>query len=136
MPDSSNKKPKLRSNPKSFPVAVRWTLDQDYWQKLSPSEQEWLLKFNEAEVGNNPKLLYKTKAQQRRCWNNVTAMKTDALTTASHEVPMDEVSFNRSPEEAINRLIDSRHVVRRLEREAEVKAKNSRRTKKMKKARD
>ena len=38
-------------NPYTFPRSVRWKVDQDYLNKLSPEEKEWLSRFNDNYIG-------------------------------------------------------------------------------------
>jgi len=36
---------------RNFPASVRWRVDQDYLEKLSPSERQWLAQFNDRYYG-------------------------------------------------------------------------------------
>lgn len=40
-------------HPRNYPLSVRWRVDQDYTEKLSQEEKEWLSAFNDAYYGGD-----------------------------------------------------------------------------------
>jgi hypothetical protein len=44
--------PKFGARPRRLPLPLRWKGDQDYWDKLSVEEKQWLTEFNNAHYQN------------------------------------------------------------------------------------
>lgn len=64
---------------------TRWEhLDQDYIDKLSDKEKEWLSNFNEEYLSGNfnhkGKKLHRTKKERRDCYNRNNARNRDLYT--------------------------------------------------------
>jgi hypothetical protein len=86
---SNQSKPKPRRNSAKYPGlekslcrrVVREYMDQDYIDKLSPKEKEWLSSFNEewlsANFNHKGKKLHKSKAKKREIYNRNNARNRD-----------------------------------------------------------
>lgn len=81
-------------------------IDQDYLNKLSPKELDWLDKFNKEFIGasldsENPKKnLHKTKKLRKDCYDKNNARNRDALTRAKASKQLDD--FEQLVEESEN----------------------------------
>jgi hypothetical protein len=101
-------------NPKT-----RWELmDQDYINKLSEKEKEWLSNFNEEYISGNfshkGKKFHKTKKARRECYSRNNARNRDLYTILrtkgwmngmENESVLDEV-YSANPEEALHEMLD------------------------------
>ena len=119
---------KLRSSAKSYPAHVRWAIDYspEYLKKLretDPAAYEYLLKFLEAEYGGNSKTMGLKKKERQRCDAQVYRMKEDVMGRALHGIDPDTVLPVRNPEDALNALIDNRHIISAIELEKPAKRK-------------
>lgn len=89
---SSDQKKKTKRSKTKYPGLVkevnpktRWEyLDQDYIDKLSPKEKEWLSNFNEEYLSGNfkhpGKKLHKTTKERRECYTRNNARNRDLYT--------------------------------------------------------
>lgn len=66
---------------KSFPKNKQWMVDQDYSDKLSPEEKEFLGRFNQEYYRNrfesSEKDLHSTPEQKKSCYSNENARNRD-----------------------------------------------------------
>lgn len=127
--DSNNKAGRRRKNLRSrkkFPglekgmnLKIRWDeLDNDYLEKLSDKEKEWLNNFNEEYVGANfrhpGKVLHKTKKGKRNCYsrNNSRNRCIYGLAKARNEVIDSAKDLEEKPsenyEDALIEYIDNK----------------------------
>lgn len=64
-----------------FSKAIRWKVDSDYTNKLSPQDKAWLLAFQDAEYANNFKDLEQwqpiSKATKKAIMDNNNAARRD-----------------------------------------------------------
>lgn len=103
-------------NPKT-----RWELmDQDYIDKLTEKEKEWLSNFNEEYISGNfshkGKKFHKTKKSKRECYNRNNARNRDLYTILRTKGWMNglpdnndaliEEKYSANPEEAIHEILD------------------------------
>lgn len=107
--EGSGKKPKLKSKASQFLPSTRWMAEVDYRDRLSPEDQEYLDRFNEAVAGANPQFIYGDSPEDTEKKNalyieQVNMRRSEAMTGALHGVQMDDPSAN--PEDAIIELID------------------------------
>ena len=70
--------------PTSFPNSVRWKVETDYAQKLSPAEKEWLAKFNDEFAGASfgPEPLHDSVDAKRELYRHKNAANKDAMELA------------------------------------------------------
>lgn len=65
----------------SFPSNKKWMVDQDYANKLSPKDQEWLGRFNQEYYKNrfesSEKDIHNTQELKRSCYTNENARNRD-----------------------------------------------------------
>lgn len=66
----------------SFPKHKRWAVDQDYTDKLSEEEKQWLSQFNEEFYKNkvkknDPKALHNTDKLRKDCYSRENAANRD-----------------------------------------------------------
>jgi hypothetical protein len=88
---SNQQKKKPRRNNVAYPGldksvnrrVIREYMDQDYVDKLSPEEKQWLSNFNEewlsANFNHKGKKLHKTKAKKREIYNRNNARNRDLM---------------------------------------------------------
>ena len=66
---------------KSFPRHKQWMVDQDYTNKLTKEEKEWLGRFNQEyyrnRFSNDGKDLHNTPELRRKCYNTENARNRD-----------------------------------------------------------
>lgn len=76
------------------------------------------MRFNEAELGSNPSLLYSKKKDRNRCYTQVNKMRVDAMSSAIHDIVFDSVIPSQNPEDAMIDLIDNRHILSAMDTSA------------------
>lgn len=109
MPDQKKKNGKplsLRQNPKAYRKPIQWQVEVDYFNKLSPEELAWIVKFQEAEYGGNGHLMHEDQEEQRRLWRQQKKQQRDAMTYSRSEEAGIPVGVQPNPEDAILELLD------------------------------
>lgn len=111
--------------PKSFPKNKQWMVDQDYFAKLSPEEQEFIGRFNQEYYRNrfesSEKDLHKNK---KDCYSNENARNRDLYGILSTGEMVDDFGFidengrfvseldlvcdGQNPEDALIEMIDEK----------------------------
>lgn len=72
--------------PTNFPRPVRWKIDQDYANQLSPADREWLAHFNDAYYGGDFRGTEPGEwapEERRAAWAEQRSAKRDVYTLAS-----------------------------------------------------
>lgn len=69
-------------------------VENDYHDKLSPEEREWLDKFNQAHVGGNPELMYRKKSERRELWRDRQKIRRDAMSYVREELCIDAIDVD------------------------------------------
>lgn len=102
-------------------------IDQDYIEKLSPKEREWLNKFNREYVSdtldrkNLKKNLHRTKKLKKDCDDRNNARNRDVLTRAkaanqlSDYEELTETSSNNDYEDFIIEKLDQKDAIEAVE---------------------
>lgn len=102
-------------------------LDQDYLNKLSPKEMDWLNKFNREYVGasldsENPKRnLHKSKRMRKDCYDRNNSRNRDVLTrakassqTVNYDDLIEEIDHSHNENNIIEK-IDQEEIIKSIE---------------------
>jgi hypothetical protein len=81
-------------------------LETDYYQDLSPADQEFLKAFHESEYGGNPDALNYDKGKRRARWRENYKQKLDAMNAVNPNVSEENLYKCESPEDAIIEMLD------------------------------
>ena len=83
--------------PRHYSHSNQWKVDQDYWDKLSPEERNFLKTFNKEWTEGSFKTsrpLHKTKKQRRECYDNNNRSKRDIMNKGV--VSLEQLNSNQS----------------------------------------
>jgi hypothetical protein len=91
----------------NYPKAKQWQVDQDYVDKLSPEEQEWLARFNKEYYAGrvkkgDPDAHHKTDKQRQDCYSRQNSVNRDILNRGLRQ----DTDLVADPTDALIELID------------------------------
>lgn len=86
---------------RNFEKAIAWRVDQDYADRLTPEDQEWLAKFNDRYYGGDFRSADEEDwptERRREVWTTKNAARVDAHTFASSGGLLDSLDVERHEE--------------------------------------
>lgn len=115
------KSQRVRQHVNGYQKSIRWAAETDYLDKLSPADKDYMLRFLESEYGGNAHLFYEDGSKECKKAN---ARRQRLIRDKFPNTSLSDTAEpqTRSPEDALNRLIDTKHILHAEEREEAKKA--------------